>query len=68
VQESILFDGVDIGRRAKVRRAIIDKRVRVPEGMEIGYDLDKDRARGFTVTESGVVVIGKADGGHALEG
>jgi glucose-1-phosphate adenylyltransferase len=68
VQDSILFDGVDVGRRARVRRAIIDKRVRVPEGLEIGYDLDQDRARGFTVTESGVVVIGKADGGHAIDG
>lgn len=67
VEDSILFDGVDIGRHAKIRRAIIDKRVHVPEGMEIGYDLEADRARGFTVTESGVVVIGKADGGHTLE-
>jgi glucose-1-phosphate adenylyltransferase len=67
VEESILFDGVDIGRHAKVRRAIIDKRVHVPEGMEIGYDLERDRARGFTVTESGVVVIGKADSGHTLD-
>jgi len=61
VEESILFDGVDIGRHAKVRRAIIDKRVRVPEGMEIGYDLELDRARGFTVSEGGIVVIGKGD-------
>jgi glucose-1-phosphate adenylyltransferase len=67
VEDSILFDGVDIGRRAKVRRAIIDKRVHVAEGMEIGYDLEQDRARGFTVTESGVVVIGKADGGHPFD-
>ena len=67
VEDSILFSGVDIGRRAKVRRAIIDKRVHIPEGMEIGYDLEQDRARGFTVSESGVVVIGKADGGHAFD-
>lgn len=67
VEDSILFDGVVIGRHAKIRRAIIDKRVHVPEGMEIGYDLDADRARGFTVTESGVVVIGKADGSHSLD-
>ncbi len=67
VEDSILFDGVQIGRHAKVRRAIIDKRVHVPEGMEIGYDLDQDRARGFTVTETGIVVIGKADGIHPLE-
>lgn len=67
VEDSILFDGVVIGRHAKVRRAMIDKRVHVPEGMEIGYDLEADRARGFTVTESGVVVIGKADGSHSLD-
>uniref|UniRef100_A0A7C2NYT5 Glucose-1-phosphate adenylyltransferase n=1 Tax=Schlesneria paludicola TaxID=360056 RepID=A0A7C2NYT5_9PLAN len=67
VEDSILFDGVDIGRHAKVRRAIIDKRVHVPEGMQIGYDLDADRRRGFTVTESGIVVIGKSDGISPLE-
>lgn len=57
VEDSILFEGVDVGRHAKIRRAIIDKGVRIPEGMEIGYDLDQDRERGFTVTESGIVVI-----------
>ncbi len=67
VEDSILFDGVQIGRHAKVRRAIIDKRVHVPEGMQIGYDLEQDRARGFTVSENGIVVIGKADGIHPLE-
>ncbi|HPZ83775.1 MAG TPA: hypothetical protein PL064_10080, partial [Thermogutta sp.] len=53
--------GVEIGRHARVRRAIIDKRVRIPEGMEIGYDPAKDKARGFVVTESGVTVIAKAE-------
>lgn len=67
VEDSILFDGVQIGRHAKVRKAIIDKRVHVPEGMQIGYNLDEDRARGFTVTDTGIVVIGKADGIHPLE-
>jgi len=62
VEDSILFEGVQIGRHAKVRRAIIDKGVCVPEGMQIGYDLEADRARGFTVSESGIVVIGKLDG------
>ena len=61
VEESILFDGVEIGRNCKIRRAIIDKRVRVPEGTQIGYDHDQDRAAGYTVTDSGIVVIGKAD-------
>jgi glucose-1-phosphate adenylyltransferase len=62
VEESILFDNVDIGRHAKVRRAIIDKGVHIPPGIEIGYDHDHDRSRGFTVTDNGVVVIAKADG------
>ncbi len=58
VTDSILFSGVDIGRHAKVRRAIIDKHVKVPPGYEIGVDLEQDRKR-FTVSESGIVVIPK---------
>jgi glucose-1-phosphate adenylyltransferase len=53
-----VFDDVDIGRHAKVRRAIIDKGVTIPDGAEIGYDLEKDGQR-FTVTPNGVVVIPK---------
>jgi glucose-1-phosphate adenylyltransferase len=62
VEDSIVFDRVDIGRHARVRRAIIDKGVRIPPGIEIGFDVDQDRARGFTVTDNGIVVIAKADG------
>jgi glucose-1-phosphate adenylyltransferase len=62
VEDSILFEGVDIGRHAKVRRAIIDKGVHIPPGVEIGYDHEHDKARGFTVSEEGVVVIAKAEG------
>ncbi len=58
IQDSILMDGVEIGRGARVRKAIIDKRVRVPEGYQIGYRLDED-AKKFTVSESGLVVIPK---------
>jgi glucose-1-phosphate adenylyltransferase len=58
VTESILFHNVVIGMHAKVRRAIIDKGVRVPNGMKIGYDLDKDRQR-FFVSDEGIVVIPK---------
>lgn len=61
VEDSILFEGVEVGRRAQVRRAIIDKRVKIPEGIQIGFDPELDRARGLTVTESGLVVIGKDD-------
>ncbi len=62
VEDSILFEGVNVGRHAKIRRAIIDKGVVVPEGAEVGYNLELDRARGFTVTDSGVVAIGKLQG------
>lgn len=61
VDDSILFEGVDVGRHARVRKAIIDKGVKIPEGISIGYDHDEDRRRGFTVTENGVVAIGKMD-------
>lgn len=61
VQDSILFDGVRIGRKARVKRAIIDKGVEVPEGVSVGYDLDLDRRRGFTVTDSGIVVVAKGE-------
>jgi glucose-1-phosphate adenylyltransferase len=58
VEDSILLEGVDIGRYAKVRRTIIDKEVQIPQGMKIGYDLDEDAKR-FTVTGSGIVVVPK---------
>jgi glucose-1-phosphate adenylyltransferase len=61
VEESILFDGVDVGRHCRIRRAIIDKDVKIPQNTTIGFDLDYDRRRGFTVTEQGVVVIAKAE-------
>ncbi len=61
VENSILFSTVDVGRHSRIRRAIVDKDVRIPPGTTIGYDLEHDRRRGFTVTEQGVVVIAKAE-------
>jgi glucose-1-phosphate adenylyltransferase len=61
VEDSVLMHDVRIGRHAVVRRAILDKNVRVPEGARIGVDPEEDRVRGFTISESGVVVIGKGD-------
>jgi glucose-1-phosphate adenylyltransferase len=58
VDESILMDGVEIGRHCKIRRTIIDKGVKIPACMSIGYDLEADRER-FTVTDSGIVVVPK---------
>jgi glucose-1-phosphate adenylyltransferase len=56
---TVIMDGCDIGRHAVIRRAILDKNVIVPEGAEIGVDAERDRARGFTISPNGVVVIGK---------
>jgi glucose-1-phosphate adenylyltransferase len=58
VTESILFHDVVIGMHAKVKRAIIDKGVKVPAGMKIGYDLEKDRQQ-FFVSDEGIVVVPK---------
>jgi glucose-1-phosphate adenylyltransferase len=58
VDESILMDGVEIGRHSKIRRTIIDKGVKIPANSTIGYDPEEDRKR-FTVTESGIVVVPK---------
>ncbi len=59
IDDSVIMDYCDIGRHARIRRAIIDKNVTIPEGDVIGYDLERDRKRYF-VTESGIVVIPKA--------
>ncbi len=61
VEDSILFDEVDVGRRCRLRRVIVDKGVRIPPETEIGYDPHEDRARGFTVTDSGLVVIARGE-------
>jgi glucose-1-phosphate adenylyltransferase len=58
VADSILFENVQIGRRCRIRRAIIDKNVDIPEGVTIGYDPVEDKRR-FHVTPEGVVVIPK---------
>ena len=61
VDESVLMHGVDVGRGAVVRRAILDKNVIVWPGARIGLDSAQDRARGFTVTDGGVVIVGKGE-------
>ena len=58
VEEAVLYSGCRIGRNAVVRRAILDKNVVVPDGVEIGVDHEHDRARGFYV-EDGITVVAK---------
>lgn len=56
VEDSVIFDNCDIGRNARVRRAILDKNVLVAEGVAIGYDLDNDRSQ-YHVSENDIVVV-----------
>lgn len=58
VEESILFDGVRVGKGARLRRCIVDKRVTIPPGANIGWNRELDAKR-FTVSEEGVVVVTK---------
>ncbi len=57
VEDSILFEKVQVGRNARIKKAIIDKGVVIPDGAVIGYDREADLGRGYTVTESGIVVV-----------
>jgi glucose-1-phosphate adenylyltransferase len=59
VVDTVVFDRVRIGPNAIVRRAILDKDVVIAEGASVGVNHDDDRSRGFTVTESGITVVGK---------
>lgn len=59
IESCVVFDDVEIGRHAHLKRVIVDKDVVIPPGMKIGLNIEEDRARGFTVTDSGVVVVPK---------
>ena len=58
VDGSVIMPGVRVGRGAVIRNAILDKNLIVPEGAQIGVDIDLDRAR-YTVSDNGIVVLGK---------
>jgi glucose-1-phosphate adenylyltransferase len=60
VEDSVLFQDVDVGERAVVRRAIVDKNVRIAPGATIGVDPEADRRR-FHISDGGIVVIGKGE-------
>ena len=61
VEYSILMPYVEIGRNSRIRRAIVDTGVHIPESSSIGYDEAEDRAHGYYVTESGIVVVPSSD-------
>ena len=59
VDQSVLLSNAWVGRDAVVRRAILDKNVVVQDGAQVGVDHEADRARGFTVSDGGITVVGK---------
>jgi glucose-1-phosphate adenylyltransferase len=59
VERAVVLHNTRIGRHAVVENAILDKNVDVPEGVQVGVDKERDRARGFTVSAGGITVVGK---------
>ena len=56
IEDSVILPDVDIGRHAKLRRVVMDKHCRVPEGLQIGYDAEADRKR-FHVSDNGITLV-----------
>jgi glucose-1-phosphate adenylyltransferase len=56
IESSVILPDVDIGRGARLRRVVVDKHCRLPEGIVIGYDTEADRAR-FHVSERGITLV-----------
>ncbi len=65
IEDSILLTNARIGRFSRVRRAIVDEGAEVPESSVIGYDEASDRANGYHITESGIVVVAAGAGATA---
>jgi len=56
LEDCVVFDNCDIGRRCRLRRTLVDKNVNIPADTTIGFDLEQDRRR-YWVSESGIVVV-----------
>jgi glucose-1-phosphate adenylyltransferase len=59
ITDSVLFDHVRVGQGARIHRAILDKNVVLAAGATVGVDRERDLERGYTVTETGLTVVGK---------
>lgn len=57
IEQSIILPDVRIGRNCTIKKAIVDRKCEIPDGTEIGVDAEQDRARGFRVTDKGVVLV-----------
>lgn len=57
IEQSVILPGATIGRGCNIKKAIVDRSVTIPEGLDIGMDHDEDRANGFRVTDKGVVLV-----------
>ena len=57
LEDTLVLPEVDIGRHCRIRRAIIDRGIKLPEGTVIGEDLEEDKKRGFRVTPKGIVLV-----------
>ncbi len=66
VENSVILPNVNIGRRARILNAVIDRGCHIPEGMVVGEDADEDRSRGFYLTEGGITLITPEMLGQAL--
>ena len=59
ITDSVLFEHVQVGPGARIHRAILDKNVVLEDGATVGVDRERDVSRGFTLTDSGITVVGK---------
>lgn len=59
ITDSVLFDHVRVGQGARIHRAILDKNVLLADGATVGVDRQRDIERGYTVTDTGLTVVGK---------
>jgi glucose-1-phosphate adenylyltransferase len=57
IEYSILMPGVEVGRYSRLRRTIVNTGTKIPDSSTIGFDLEADRAKGFAITDGGIVVV-----------